>query len=553
MALLGAGPATASAADVSGASVTTPATFKAQGTPVKRVTSAVRMTRDPAPARAFSGPTSMLVDPANPRIIVAATAELRTRVCYLTRSEDAGRTWRILPAVPALGSYPYCTSGQAGTAQASLAWGRDSTLYYALEGYGSTAGSSGMGAGKEHVSIQVARSTDLGDTWNATLVDANRAKSGPDAPSDSGVTGLAVDTSGAKDVVYVGFQQSFPGAPKTSPLQDGTLDVATSTDGGVSFGPPVNLNRFNHVTQTIGGVAYPLLMHDFFGSPFLTVHDGVLLAVSGTGTPSSVKIPGPKGVFFPMPQLVARSTDQGRTWSVQALSPPIYTGTGSQTGLGWTPLGGPQGTFVAVYAATPQTSSTSGYANMVLQRSTDNGLTWSDPVVLNDDNPALRFTSFYPQLSVAPNGRVDVVFEDSRNQVDYHFGLYYTYSTDGGLTWAHNVAVSDQPINFGLGISFNSDIRQPPGVASTNQYAVFGWADTRLGNATNQNQDDFSSLAQFAPLPPPGSVVLPILASIFGGLAAAGLILIIVLGARRSRDASNGTRKLDQRQGVTVE
>ena len=97
------------------------------------------------------------------------------------------------------------------------------------------------------------------------------------------------------------------------------------------------------------------------------------------------------------------------------------------------------------------------------------------------------------------------------------------------------MAVTDQPINFGLGVSYNSDIRQPPGVASADQYAAFGWADTRLGNDITQTQDDFGATAQFAPLPAAGSTVLPVLAAVFSGLAVAGIVLLLVLLVRRRR------------------
>ncbi|MGH9076588.1 MAG: sialidase family protein [Acidimicrobiales bacterium] len=504
------------------------ATFAAQGAKILRLTAAVQMTKDPAPARAFSGPASMLADPSDPHVIVAATTELRSRICYLTRSTDAGRTWHILAAVPALASYQYCTNGNAGVAVASIAWGSNATLYYALEGYG-----NGEGGRAGHASILLARSTDLGDSWSTTVVDDNRGRT-DDPPTDTGVQSLAVDTSGPRDVVYVGFTRSFPMAAKGSPEQSGAVAVAVSADGGRSFGAPVNLDDFSHVTQTIAGQSYPLLMQAFFGAPFLVAHDGVVVATASSQVPSGVKLPGTS--YFAMPQLVARSTDRGRTWTVTTLGPPIFTGTGAQTGLGWTPEGGPHGTFLATYAATPQDAASSGAASVVLQRSTDAGLTWTDPVVLNDDDPTQQFSSFYPQLGVAPDGRADVVWEDTRNQVDYHVGVYYTYSTDGGLTWAHNVEVSDRPVDFGLGVSFNSDIRQPPGVASANQYAAVGWADTRLGNVTTQNQDDFGAVAQFSPVPTSTSEVAPILAAAFGGLAAAGAVLLVVLAIGRRRD-----------------
>ncbi|MDQ6839669.1 MAG: hypothetical protein M3137_15415 [Actinomycetota bacterium] len=125
--------------------------------------------------------------------------------------------------------YRSCTTGNGGVAEASLAWGRNSTLYYGLDGYG-----AGEGGSAGHASTLLARSTDLGGTWSTTVVDNNRGKTGV-APSDDGVTGLTVDTSRPRVVVYVGFVQTYPKAPKDSPLQDGAVDVAVSTNGGTSF------------------------------------------------------------------------------------------------------------------------------------------------------------------------------------------------------------------------------------------------------------------------------------------------------------------------------
>lgn len=501
-----------------------PAQFAAQNVSVMHTTAAVRMTSDDnIPTRAFAGPSSMLSDPSNPLIILAATVELRTGVCRLLRSDDAGVSWRILPAKPAMPSLPYCGIGNGAVPQSFIAWGKHDALYYALTGYDSNGGPN-----KGHMVIQLAKSTDLGNSWNTVLVDDPRGAA--NSPSDTQVGGMYVDGSGPRDVVYVGFRRSYPSAATGTSLANGETNVSVSTDSGNTFGTPVNLNTFSHETLTVAGKAYPLLLQ---GGPFLTAHDGVVEAVSGSTTPSGVTIPGPSNVFLPMPHLVARSTDQGRTWTVSTLGPPIYSAMGGQTGLGWTAKGGPQGTFIAVFTGTPASSPTSGWESVVEMHSTDAGQTWSDPVVINDDDPSQQFTSFCPMLQVAPNGRVDVVWESNRDQVNDHFAVYYTYSTDGGATWAHNIQASDQSTNFDFGISYNGDIRQPPGVASANQYAAFGWADTRLANSTTQTQDDYGAMSQFAPIPQPNSTPWPIIVAVIDGLGTAAVVGGVIAVARR--------------------
>lgn len=88
---------------------------------------------------------------------------------------------------------------------------------------------------------------------------------------------------------------------------------------------------------------------------------------------------------------------------------------------------------------------------VMMSRSTDGGLTWSKPIRVNDDPEGLNAWQWFAVLSVAPNGRLDAVWNDTRaDPLANHSELYYAQSTDGGESWSANVPVSP-PYNHFVG------------------------------------------------------------------------------------------------------
>lgn len=76
-------------------------------------------------------------------------------------------------------------------------------------------------------------------------------------------------------------------------------------------------------------------------------------------------------------------------------------------------------------------------------RSTDGGSTWSAPVRINTDVQASNAWQWFGTLSVAPNGRIDVIWNDNRNDpTGYDSELFYSFSNDGGLTWSPGESLS---------------------------------------------------------------------------------------------------------------
>ena len=97
-----------------------------------------------------------------------------------------------------------------------------------------------------------------------------------------------------------------------------------------------------------------------------------------------------------------------------------------------------------IYMLASVTPDFSSGTNVMFARSTDAGLTFSAPHRINDDPVNPNKWHFFGTLSVAPNGRIDVVWYDTRNapnNIDSQ--LFYSFSTDGGVTWAPNVAASN--------------------------------------------------------------------------------------------------------------
>ncbi len=82
-------------------------------------------------------------------------------------------------------------------------------------------------------------------------------------------------------------------------------------------------------------------------------------------------------------------------------------------------------------------------ADVVFVRSEDGGQSWSNPVIVNDDPPGSDNWQWFGAISVAPDGRIDAVWNDTRSQAMFNISeLYYAYSYDAGVTWSQNMPIS---------------------------------------------------------------------------------------------------------------
>ncbi len=93
--------------------------------------------------------------------------------------------------------------------------------------------------------------------------------------------------------------------------------------------------------------------------------------------------------------------------------------------------------------ATVKQNSNNDPSDIMFTRSTNGGETWETPIRINDDNSESNW-QWFGTLSVAPNGRIDVAWLDCREfEGNVASALYYSTSTDGGLTWSENIQLSE--------------------------------------------------------------------------------------------------------------
>ncbi|MBN2447383.1 MAG: hypothetical protein JXO22_11685 [Phycisphaerae bacterium] len=137
-----------------------------------------------------------------------------------------------------------------------------------------------------------------------------------------------------------------------------------------------------------------------------------------------------------------------------------------------------------VYLLSSVDPTTDDPLDVHFSRSTDGGITWSPWVRINDDSTSNRAWQWFGTISVAPNGRIDVIWNDTREAPNPRYPsssrVYRTYSFDGGETWAANEPISPA-FNQSLGYPNQDKLGDYYDMISDNQAANLAYAATFNG------------------------------------------------------------------------
>ncbi len=206
----------------------------------------------------------------------------------------------------------------------------------------------------------------------------------------------------------------------------GGRQFSRSTDGGVTWLNPINIPN-----------------SPAWGTPDVDSNGTLFIGGVNLGTGQAWCVRSSNARDSAVTPTFDQSTPVNLGGSVGFFEPINPEGLSGQVFLAVDRSGTSTNNNVYMLASVVPTGATNG-TDVMFVRSTNGGQTFSAPVRVNDDPVNRNKWHWFGTMAVAPNGRIDSVWFDTRNATNHTDSqLFYSYSTDGGLTWAPNVAVSN--------------------------------------------------------------------------------------------------------------
>ena len=447
----------------------------------------------------------LAVDPTEPRFVAMAHRLDAPFNCALQASGDAGRSWvTALPVRKLPAGADTCYGPE-------VAFDRDGVLYYLFVGL--------AGAGNNPIGAYLTTSADRARTFSPPIQVL-----GPDRYMVRMVIDPAAGPKGRIHLVWLEAATKPPSGGLPAPPNP--IMAAHSDDGGRTFSRPTQVSD----TSRPRAVAPSVVL----GTDH-ALH--VLYYDLGDDARDYAGLEGPTwdGTWS---LVLSTSTDGGRTFSEgvvvdDQVAPPervmlIFTMPPAALAAG------PGG---ALYVA--WTDARNGDWDILVRRSADGGRTWAPVRRLNDDRLHNGRHQYLPRLSVAPGGRLDVVFYDRRGNVENRGNdVYYSSSVDAGSTYSRNLRLTSWGSDSLVGpmytaVSAHGQVEFGSRLAllSERSRALAAWTDTRHTARGNPAQDIFATEVDYPTVHSPGQVRVGA-----GVLAMAGLAALVVVRGRSRRE-----------------
>jgi BNR repeat-like domain len=343
-------------------------------------------------------------------------------------STNGGLSWTT-PAIADQPGFDSCTGGSGVTGgfnRASDAWvtvapnGDD--YFMALQAdIGITAANSGMA---------VSKSTDHGATWSTPI--SLKFDTSPTVLNDK--NSITADRVNSNDVYAIWDRLVFPNSRARGLAGDfaigyrGPTWFSRTTDGGANWGPAHIIYDPGEVNQTIGNQIVQT------GDGTLVDAFALLFNFKNTGKTRGFNV------------AVLRSGDHGATWSGAHIVAHFTPGTVSDPTTG-APVR--TGDIIPEVAIDPTTGSKTVYlvwqaktassaSSVIFSKSTDDGVTWSAPRVI-DTHPTVE--AFTPSIRVGSDGGITVTYYDFRSTTTsppLNTDVWSLHSSDHGGSWSED-------------------------------------------------------------------------------------------------------------------
>ncbi|MDQ4132901.1 MAG: hypothetical protein M3179_06745, partial [Actinomycetota bacterium] len=468
----------------------------------------------PDPVRGKAGP-GLAVNPNNPNNVVETQIDLPNGECEYNVSTNGGQTWRIggklvgpaeLGFRQGPGSCDTLGHG-ANHIDNGLEFGSGNNVYAA---FSSPLPVPGTDPPRSVLVPLVARSTDGGVNFPPGVVAMPRQERDANFPKIDVIPGGG--TNGADRIVLATTVRMR--IQSVDSFDIGRVMVTTSNDGGQTWSPPVNASAAANAGNPFGAQEHT---HPLFG-PNGEIY--VAWRTSNVRIDPNQPAPAPEPGFIQ----VARSLDGGRTWTqvnaINVRGEPTFGGSSfprmaidDRNGnlyLTWNQDANLYGPGFA-----PADHFMIKTSQVWFIRSTDRGQTWRDLQLLSEPVVAGYETQTrHPNVEVAPNGRVDVVWHDRRHMIrpraagnvqgpaclHTHFpcvesklgDTYWSHSTNQGQSFTRSRRITDRSHNNDVGYDYRFSTYWDfgPVIAHLGSDTIlFAWMDSREGNVENDTQD----------------------------------------------------------------